>query len=77
MAVYGSNTFQWEPIVRVLRDGDKVTHIPTVRFRHKDTIIGVLGVSLGSWSPWYWENPDETKYLLTDFTPCDEQGNPL
>ena len=77
MAVYGSNTFQWQPIVRVIKINGNVQHIPTVQFRHKNVIIGVLGVTLGDWSNWYWENPDEVVYQLTDFTPCDSEDNPL
>lgn len=77
MAIYGSNTFQWRPIIRVIKSNGFTQHIPTVQFRHKDVIIGILGVSLGAWSDWYWENPDDVEYQLTDFTPCDSEGNPL
>ena len=76
MAVQGSNTFEWEPCVKVLLVGDKIIHQPALRVRQKDTVINLLGVSLGSWWSWQWVD-DAPVYRLPDGTACDATGEPL
>lgn len=45
----GSNTIQFRWAVKWL-DGQPIDS--RLQVRTKDTVIGVLGVSLGSWSDW-------------------------
>lgn len=75
MVVNGSNTFEWEPCVKVLVLGTKVIHQPALRVRQKDTLISLLGVNLGAWGPWQWVD-DEPVYRLPDGTACDATGAP-
>lgn len=76
MAVYGSNTFQWEPTVMVVVQNGNRAHFQTYRYRYKDTIISLLGVELGTWSPWLWADEDPV-YRLPNGTLCDSNGTPL
>lgn len=46
----GSNTIEFRWAVRKTADGIVIDQ--RLQFRTKDTIINVLGVSLGSWSDW-------------------------
>jgi hypothetical protein len=76
MAIYGSNTFQWEPTVQVVKNGDNIAHFNTYRYRTKDTIISILGVELGAWSNWQWADEGPV-YRLPDGTLCNSFGTPI
>lgn len=48
----GSNILELR-MVRRWADSDKqVKTDERIQFRNKDVVIAVLGISLGSWSPW-------------------------
>lgn len=76
MAIYGSNTFQWEPTVKVDVLNGNVRQFETYRYRYKDTIVSILGVELGTWSAWLWAD-ESPVYRLPDGTLCDSLGTPL
>lgn len=77
MAINGSNTFQWEPCVKVIvQDTGRVVHEPSMRMQTANTLISILGVSIAVFGSWKWAD-DEPVYRLPDGTLCDSQGNPL
>lgn len=50
-------------------NGGQTTQTETWEYRTKDVLISILGVSLGTWSPW---TPIEAVTIYED-----ENGNPL
>ncbi len=76
MAVHGSNTFEWEPCVKVILVNGETIHQPALRVRQKDVLISILGVNLGVWTEWEWVD-DTPVYRREDGILCDYLGNPI
>lgn len=70
MAIIGSNTLEIRRVMQREVVNGQTSYYENLQYRTKDTIISILGVSLGSWSDWQSLERIDLIYV-------DENGNPL
>lgn len=66
----GSNTIEIRRVMQREVINGQVSYFENLQYRTKDTLLSVLGLSLGSWSAWQ-------SIPRTDLIYVDENGNPL